>query len=114
MRAGYIEAHRAIGQLLIQQGDKAYGEAELRLADQLTQKKADAQAAQFALSAGRERAGQGDAAGALERFREAVRLDPGNARARYQLAQALRKAGRRAEAARHMAEAVRLAPYLEP
>jgi len=42
-----------------------------------------------------------------------VRLAPEDARARYQLALALRKSGSVAEARREMAEARRLAPYLE-
>ncbi len=50
--------------------------------------------------------------GAIERFREAVRLSPDNAQARYQLALALQRTGARAEAQAQFAEAQRLAPYL--
>jgi tetratricopeptide (TPR) repeat protein len=74
--------------------------------------KADAQAAAFALSAGRASADKGDRASALASLREAVRLDPANGRAHYQLALVLREAGAAREAARHFAEAHRLAPYL--
>ena len=51
-------------------------------------------------------------AGAIEKFREAIRLAPENARAHYQLGLALERTGARAEAQAHFAEAERLAPYL--
>jgi protein O-GlcNAc transferase len=53
-----------------------------------------------------------DAAGALDRFREAVRLDPENAQAHFQLALALAARGARDEARAHFQQAHRLAPYL--
>jgi Flp pilus assembly protein TadD len=53
-------------------------------------------------------------AGAIEQFREAIRLAPDNPRAHYQLALALRRSGAAQEARRHFAEAHRLAPYLTP
>jgi Flp pilus assembly protein TadD len=52
--------------------------------------------------------------GAIERFREAVRLAAENPQAHYQLALALRHTGARAEARVHFAEARRLAPHLQP
>ena len=54
----------------------------------------------------------GDYAGAIEKFREAVRLAPENPQAHYQLALALRHTGNVAEARTHLAEARKLAPYL--
>jgi Flp pilus assembly protein TadD len=81
-------------------------------ADRLNKKKADAQAAAFALSMGRDKLARGDLPGALERLREAVRLAPADAQARYQLALALQRSGARAEAQPHLDEARRLAPWL--
>ena len=88
--------------------------SEMAEADRLNKKKADAQAAAFALSAGRGKLGKGDVAGAVTSFREAVRLAPENAEAHFQLGLALRKQGAGGEARRHFEEARRLAPYLEP
>jgi Flp pilus assembly protein TadD len=55
-----------------------------------------------------------DLAGAIDQFREAVRLAPDNPQAHYQLALALRRKGAVAEARTHFDEAKRLAPYLRP
>ena len=52
-------------------------------------------------------------AGAIDGFREAVRLDPANADAHLQLARALERAGAPDEARAAFAEARRLAPWLE-
>ena len=108
---GSAEAHLSLGQALQQKRDPGAA-AELAEAERLNKKKADAQAAAFALSAGRSKMSKGDLAGAIVGFREAVRLAPDNADAHYQLALALRKKGARAEARRHFEEAQRLAPYL--
>jgi Flp pilus assembly protein TadD len=67
-----------------------------------------------ALTAGLKKLAEKDAAGALAQFREAVRLDPQNARAHDQLGRALKAQGQAAEGDRHLAEARRLAPYLAP
>ena len=48
-----------------------------------------AQAASFALSAGKQKLANGDLDGALERLREAVRLAPDEPQAHYQLGLAL-------------------------
>ena len=105
------EAHLSLGQALQQKRDPGAA-AELAEADRLNKKKADAQAAAFALAAGRSQMGKGELAAAVASFREAVRLAPDNADAHFQLALALRKKGARAEARRHFEEAHRLAPYL--
>ena len=60
--------------------------------------KADSQAAVFAVNAGRERLAEGELAGAIAKFREAVGLRPNNAQAHYQLGLALRRQRRAAEA----------------
>ena len=63
---------------------------------------------------GLKRMKEKDTAGAIERFREAVRLAPDYPEAHYQLALALQASGARAEARRQFAEAHRLAPHLKP
>ena len=70
-----------------------------------TQRKADDQAATFAVSAGMKKLAAKDLTGAIASFREAVRLAPDHAQAQYQLGLALRKAGLLAEARRHLARA---------
>jgi Flp pilus assembly protein TadD len=107
------EPHINIGQILQQRGDRDGAAAAFAAAERLNKKKADAQAAAFAASAGRSKLGQGDVAGAVASFREAARLAPEDAQAHYQLALALRRSGARTEARREMAEARRLAPYLQ-
>ncbi len=66
----------------------------------------------MALAAGLKKLAMKDTATAIGQLREAVRLDPENARAHYELARVLRTEGQAAEANRHFAEARRLAPYL--
>jgi Flp pilus assembly protein TadD len=63
---------------------------------------------------GKEKVKAGDYAGAIEKFREAVRLAAENPQAHYQLALALQHTGHPAEARTHFAEAQRLAPNLHP
>ena len=76
-----------------QQHDEAGAAQAFAAADRLNARKADAQAAVFALSVGRQRLQQNDVAAALERLREAVRLDPGNAQAHAELSRALARHG---------------------
>jgi Flp pilus assembly protein TadD len=93
-------------------GQPAAADEALKEAERLNRKKADEQAASFAVAVGLQRLKAADVSGAIERFREAVRLAPDNAQARYQLALALQRTGARAEAQAQFAEAQRLAPYL--
>ena len=94
------EAHRSLGQALKQQGLEQAAAPELAEADRLDRKTADAQASTFAVSVGVQKLKAGDYPGAIERFREAVRLAADNPQAHYQLALALRHTGARAEAQR--------------
>src|SRR5205807_5445665 len=105
------EAHTSLGQLLQLQHDAAGAAAQFAEADRLNKRKADAQAAAFAVNAGLERLKNGDVAAAVEKFREAVRLAPDSAQAHFQLALALRRMGRQQEARAEFAAAQRLAPY---
>jgi Flp pilus assembly protein TadD len=108
------EAHRSLGQTLKQQGQDRAALAALAEADRLDRKTADAQASTFAVSVGVQKLSAGDYTGAIERFREAVRLASDNPQAHYQLGLALRQAGAQAEARAHFAEAHRLSPRLRP
>jgi Flp pilus assembly protein TadD len=104
----------SLGQLLKQTGDAKGAAAAFAEAERLNQRKADAQASTFAVGVGREKLKAGDVAGAIERFREAIRMAPDNPQAHFQLALALERSGARAQARVHFAEARRLAPYLQP
>jgi tetratricopeptide (TPR) repeat protein len=108
------EAHLSLGQVLKLQGQEQAAAAAFAEAQRLNQKTADAQASTFAVSVGVQRLKAGDEAGAIERFREAIRLAAENPQAHYQLALALRRTGAMTEAAIHFAEARRLAPHLRP
>ena len=102
----------SLGQALKQIGQPDAAAAELAEADRLNRRTAAAQASTFAVSVGRQKVKAGDYAGAIEQFREAVRLAADNPQAHYQLALALQHTGAVAEARAHLAEARRLAPYL--
>jgi len=107
------EAHLSLGQLLQQKQQASEAAAAFAEAQRLLRRKADAQAATFAVSVGLKRIKDNDTAGAIERFREAVRLSPDYPEAHYQLGLALLATGGKAEAHAEFAEAQRLAPYLK-
>ena len=67
----------------------------------------------FAVNAGLQRLKRDDLAAAIARFRDAVRLDPDNAQAHFQLALALRRSGALVESRRELQAAERLAPHLK-
>jgi Tfp pilus assembly protein PilF len=108
------EAQLGIAQILQTKKETAEAAAAFAEAQRLTRKKADAQAATFAVGMGLQKMKEKDTAGAIERFREAVRLAPDYPEAHYQLALALQASGARTEAQRQFAEAHRLAPHLKP
>ena len=108
------EAHLSLGQLLQQKKQTSEAAVAFAEAQRLLRKKADAQAATFAVSVGLGRIKDNDTAGAIERFREAVRLSPDYPEAHYQLALALLATGVQAEAHAEFAKAHRLAPHLTP
>ena len=93
------EAHLSLGQLLPQRGDSAGAAAAFAEAERLQARKADAQASTFAVGVGTERGRAGDLPGAIDQFREAIRLAPDNPHAHYQLALALQQSGARAGSA---------------
>ena len=111
---GSAEAHTSLGQILQARRDVEGASAAFAEAERLNKKKADAQAAVFAVNTGLERLKQKDLAAAIARFREAVRLDDGNAQAHLQLGLALRRSGALAESRSELRIARRLAPHLKP
>jgi Flp pilus assembly protein TadD len=98
--------------MLQRRGDDAGAAQAFAEAERLNKRKADAQAATFAVSVGLGRLKAQDLAGAIERFRDAVRLAPDYPEAHYHLGIALQKAGSSREAKAHLAEARRLNPRL--
>ena len=92
------EAWLSIGQLLQRAHDASGSAQAFAEADRLRKKKADAQAATFAVSAGMEKLASGDVNAAITSLRDAVRLAPDNAQAHFQLARALERAGNTSEA----------------
>jgi Flp pilus assembly protein TadD len=107
------EAHLSLAQVLRRGNAAEAASAELREAERLRQKKADQQAATFAIDLGKRRLASHDLAGATESFREAVRLAPDDPQAHLHLARALETQGHKDEARTHREEAYRLAPYLK-
>jgi Tfp pilus assembly protein PilF len=107
------EAHLGIAQLLQRSGEPEAARAELREAERLRRRKADQQAAAFAIDLGKRRLAAKDLAGATLSFREAVRLSPDDPQAHLRLARALEAQGHEAEARTHLDEAYRLAPYMK-
>ena len=102
------EAWLSIGQILQRRQDKPGSEKAFAEAARLRQKKADQQAATFAISTGMKQLAAGDVAGAVVQLKEAVRLDAQNAQAQYQLGRALQRSGETGQAKLAFDEARRL------
>src|SRR5258708_32468669 len=79
------EAYNSIGQILTSAHDAAGAAEAFTEARRLNRIKADSQAAVFAVNAGLERLKRNDIAGAIAKFREAIRLSPDSAQAHYRL-----------------------------
>ena len=104
------EAWISIGQVLQRRKDADGSTKAFAEADRLRKKKADQQAAAFAVSTGAQKLASGDVNAALSELQQALRLAPDNPQVHYQLARALERAGRSAEARTHFDEARRLWP----
>jgi tetratricopeptide (TPR) repeat protein len=100
---GLARPHLGIGSAYLELGRREEAEAELRLA---VAADPDLRPARERLARLRERAGDLD--GAIEQWREVVRIAPTSARGHEGLARTLAARGRTAEAERHAAEARRL------
>ena len=107
------EVQLSLGQLLRQRGDESGAAAAFDEARRLSARKTAVQASVFAVGVGRERAKAGERDAAIEKFREAIALAPDNHDAHYALALALSESGDGEGAARALAEARRLAPWLD-
>jgi Flp pilus assembly protein TadD len=68
----------------------------------------------FATNTGIAQLKEGKIDTAIERFESAIKLDPMNAQAHYNLAKALRQKGQRAAAQAAYQKAIRLDPRLKP
>jgi Flp pilus assembly protein TadD len=99
---------------LTQLGDVEGARVARTEAERLNRRKADAQASVFAVSDGQRKLLAGDRAGAIARFREAVKLSPVNASAHAALAKVLEQIGEAAEARRHFAAARKLRAVAPP
>jgi tetratricopeptide (TPR) repeat protein len=108
------EAWISIGQMRQRQRDADGAAAAFARADAIRKAKADAQSALFAIKAGMQKLEADDLPAAIAQLQEAVRLNPGNPQAHFQLARALARSGAPDEARQHMDEARRLAPALVP
>jgi len=100
--------------VLRQKGDVSAARAEFAEAARLNKIKSDRQAAIFALNTGIARLKEGNLDDALERFQAAVKLDPKNAQAFYQLARALLQKGNRAAALTAYSQAKQLDARVKP
>jgi Flp pilus assembly protein TadD len=107
------EAHLGLAQLLRRRGEAEAARAELHEAERLRKRKADQQAAAFAIDLGQRQLAGNDLAGAIQSFRDAVRLAPDDPQAHLRLSRALETQGHKEEARTHRDEAYRLAPYLK-
>src|SRR5262249_30745791 len=87
------EAYNSMAQLLRATHDDQGAADALAQAPRLSTLKAHSQAAVFAVNAGLEHLKRNELAAAIDKFREATRLDPANADAHYQLGSALQKRG---------------------
>jgi Flp pilus assembly protein TadD len=76
--------------------------------------KSNKQAAVFAANLGLARLKEGNVDAAIERFHAAVELDPTNAQAYYNLAEALQKKGQREAARTAYQKAKELDPRVKP
>src|SRR5262249_20166145 len=108
------EIHNTLGTALRQKGDIESARAQFAEGARLKKRKADLQAATFAINTGLARLKAGDVDPAIERFEAAVKLVPDDATAHYHLARALLKKGRREAAQVEYQKARELNPKVKP
>src|SRR6185503_20199195 len=108
------EIHNTLGTALRQKGDMESARTEFQEAARLNKKKSDMQAAMFAINTGIARLKEGNIDAAIERLEAAIKLDPTNAQAHYNLAKALQQKGQREAARAAYQRARQLDPRLKP
>nr|MBA3514588.1 tetratricopeptide repeat protein [Pyrinomonadaceae bacterium] len=95
-------------------GDVKAASEEFQEAARLNKLKSNRQAAVFAANTGLARLKEGNFDEAIERFQAAVELDPTNAHAYYNLANALQKKGQQEAARAAYQKAKELDPRVKP
>jgi len=98
--------------VLKQKNDAEGAAAQFRQADSLNKEKMNVQAATLTTNTGARQLREGDAQGALEKFRAASKLAPDYAPAHYQMGLALLKTGKIQEARAEFEKAHQLDPRL--
>ena len=108
------EIHNTLGGALRQKGDIEAARIEFKEAARLNKKASDMQAAMFAINTGLARLKEGNIDAAIERFEAAIKLNPEDAQAHYNLAKALWLKGRHDAAQAAYQKAKQLNPRLGP
>jgi Flp pilus assembly protein TadD len=94
-------------------GDSAGAATESRLGEQISKDRTNLQGATFNTNSGKRLLQVGDLEGAISQFRSAIKLAPDYAAAHFQLAEALRRKGDKAEADKEFQKAAELDHRLE-
>jgi superkiller protein 3 len=108
------EIHNTLGTALRQKGDVEAARREFQEGARLNKRKSDLQAALFAFNTGVARLREGKLDEAIERFEAAIKLNPEDAMAHYNLAKAFQQKGRREAARAAYERAKQINPRLKP
>jgi tetratricopeptide (TPR) repeat protein len=107
-----VEAYTALARLLGSLGEDEAARKESEAANRLALRKTHKDQASYHIASGNVLLGQGDLRGAAEMFRQALELDPGNARARNNLGLVLARLNDRRGAEAELKRAIALDPKL--
>ena len=113
LQPDFAGAHTTLAAVLRQMGDPSAAATESRLGEQISKDKTSLQGATFNTNSGKRLLQVGDLEGAISQFRSAIKLAPGYAPAHFQLAEALRRKGDKAEAEKEFQKAAELDPRLK-
>jgi superkiller protein 3 len=108
------EIHNSLGTALSRKGDKDAAQVEFQEAARLNKLKSSMQAGVFATNTGIALLKERKVDAAIERFEAAIKLDPMNAQAYFNLASALQIKGERAAAQAAYQKAKELDPRVKP
>jgi tetratricopeptide (TPR) repeat protein len=112
LQPDFAGAHTTLAAVLRQLGDVQGAAGESRTGAELAKQTTNLQAALFATNSGRRLRNAGDLTGAISQFRVAIQSVPDYAPAHFELALALRQAGKQEEAATEFQKAAALDPKL--
>ena len=113
LQPDFAGAHTTLAAVFRQMGDPAGAATESRLGEQISKDKTNLQGATFNTNSGKRLLQVGDLEGAISQFRSAIKLAPDYAPAHFQLAEALRRKGDKAEAEKEFQKAAQLDPRLK-